>query len=175
MDSGPPASGAHYGPGPEPPQGAPVGYDPKTSSCGGSVSVISPDKTLHLIKKILDAAAEADVIAAPCPWCQQNVEMYQDAVNKAFGTDHHIPEVFYSHLMAVAFGLDAKKDAGLDQNIIKAENWNPWPRNSPLGFSWGVVPRGIYHRILMEDPTATHSDPGRTGERRQRRPARRAP
>ena len=99
-----------------------VPFDPKTSCCGGSVSVMSPDKTLHLIKKILDAAADADadVIATPCPLCQTNVEMYQDAINKKFGTDHQIPVVFYSQLMAVAFGMDAKKDAALDQNTIKA-------------------------------------------------------
>ncbi len=99
-----------------------VDYDPKTSCCGGAISVINPDKTLHLIKQILDAAkdAEADVIATPCPLCQQNVEMYQDAVNKKFGTDHNMPVVFYSQLMAVAFGMDPNTHAALDQNIIAA-------------------------------------------------------
>jgi heterodisulfide reductase subunit B len=96
-------------------------YDPKTSCCGGSVSVHSPDKTLHLIKKIVEAAvnAGADVIATPCPLCQQNVEMYQDAINKKFGTNFNIPVVFYSQLMAVAFGMDANKDAALDRNMIE--------------------------------------------------------
>ncbi len=99
-----------------------VDFDLKTSCCGGAVSVVSPQKTLHLIKQILDAAeeAEADVIATPCPLCQQNVEMYQDAVNKKFGTNHNIPVVFYSQLMAVAFGMDAKEDAALNQNVIRA-------------------------------------------------------
>jgi heterodisulfide reductase subunit B len=46
--------------------------------------------------------------------------MYQDAINKKFGTDFNIPVVFYSQIMAVAFGMDAKDDAALDQNIIKA-------------------------------------------------------
>ena len=100
-----------------------VDFDVKTSCCGGAISLISPQKTLHLIKKILDAAeeAEADVIATPCPLCQQNVEMYQDAVNKKFGTKHNIPVVFYSQLMAVAFGMDAKEDAALNQNVIRAD------------------------------------------------------
>jgi heterodisulfide reductase subunit B len=46
-----------------------VAYDPKTSCCGDSVSVYSPDKTLHLIKKILQAAVDAgaDVVATPVP------------------------------------------------------------------------------------------------------------
>ena len=74
-------------------------------------------------KQILDAAedAEADVIATPCPLCQQNVEMYQDAVNKKFSTKHNIPVVFYSQLMAIAFGMDAKEDAALDQNVIRSD------------------------------------------------------
>ncbi len=74
-------------------------------------------------KQILDAAeeAEADVIATPCPLCQQNVEMYQDAVNKKFGTKHNIPVVFYSQFMAVAFGMDAKEDAALDRNVIRSD------------------------------------------------------
>ena len=100
-----------------------VEYDPKTSCCGGSVSVMSPDKTLHLIKQIVEAAVDAgaDVIATPCPLCQTNVEMYQDAINAKYGTDFHIPVVFYSQLMAVAFGMDGSKDAALDQNIIRSE------------------------------------------------------
>ncbi len=100
-----------------------VDFDVKTACCGGAVSVISPEKTLHLIKEILDAAkeADADVIATPCPLCQTNVEMYQDAINKEFGTDFAIPVVFYSQLMAVAFGMDAKDDAALGRNTIRSE------------------------------------------------------
>ena len=56
-----------------------VPYEPKTACCGGSVSVYSPEKTLGLMAKILQAAedAKADVISTPCPLCQVNVEMYQ--------------------------------------------------------------------------------------------------
>ncbi len=61
------------------------------------------------------------MIATPCPLCQQNVELYQDAVNKTFGTKHNIPVVFYSQLMAVAFGMDAKADAALNQNVIRSD------------------------------------------------------
>ncbi len=100
-----------------------VEFDPKTSCCGGSVAVMSPDRTLHLIKEILQAAqdAEADVISTPCPLCQTNVEMYQDAINKKFGTDFNIPVVFYSQLMAVAFGMDPHKDAALQRNMVRSE------------------------------------------------------
>jgi len=100
-----------------------VEFDPKTSCCGGSVAVMSPDRTLHLIKTILEAADEAgaDVISTPCPLCQTNVEMYQDAINKKYGTSFNIPVVFYSQLMAVAFGMDKKTDAALQRNTIRSD------------------------------------------------------
>ncbi len=100
-----------------------VAFKNKTSCCGGAVSVIDPDKTLHLMKRILDEAKEmeADVIATPCPLCQTNVEIYQKNINDKFGTNFNIPVVFHSQLMAVAFGLDPMKDAAFDQNIIKAD------------------------------------------------------
>jgi heterodisulfide reductase subunit B len=99
-----------------------VPFQHKTACCGGSVAVMSPDRTLHLIKNILEEAkqAGADVISTPCPLCQTNVEMYQDQINEKFGTDYSIPVVFYSQLMAVAFGLDAEKDAALHRNTIAA-------------------------------------------------------
>ncbi|MCH8861717.1 MAG: CoB--CoM heterodisulfide reductase iron-sulfur subunit B family protein [Proteobacteria bacterium] len=99
-----------------------VDFNLKTSCCGGSVAVMSPDRTLHLIRDILQAAedAEADVITTPCPLCQTNVEMYQDAINKKFGTKFNIPVIFYSQLMAVAFGMDPDKDAALKRNTIRA-------------------------------------------------------
>ena len=65
--------------------------------------------------------ADADVIATPCSPCQQNVEIYQDAVNKKYGTDYKIPVMFYSQLMAVAFGMDAKANTCLDRNTIRSE------------------------------------------------------
>lgn len=97
-----------------------VQFQHKTACCGGSVAVMSPDRTLHLIKNILEDAkqAGADVISTPCPLCQTNVEMYQDQINKKFGTDYNIPVVFYSQLMAVAFGMDGEKDAALQRNTV---------------------------------------------------------
>ena len=40
---------------------------------------------------------------------------------KKYGTDYQIPVVFHSQVMAVAFGMDAKKDACLDRNTIRSE------------------------------------------------------
>ncbi|HIN22373.1 MAG TPA: hypothetical protein EYM71_11175 [Rhodospirillales bacterium] len=46
---------------------------------------------------------------------------------KKYGSDYQIPVVFHSQLIAVAFGMDVKKDAGLDRNTIRSENWKRWP------------------------------------------------
>jgi heterodisulfide reductase subunit B len=100
-----------------------VEFKNRTSCCGGSVSVMNPDKTLHLMKRILDEAQEkaVDVITTPCPLCQTNLEMYQAEINTRFNTSFNFPVVFYSQLMTVAFGMDAKKDAGLDALMIPAD------------------------------------------------------
>ncbi len=97
-------------------------FSNKTSCCGASVAVMSPERTLPLIKTILDEAVQAgaDVISTPCPLCQTNVEMYQQAINREYRTDFRIPVVFYSQLMAVAFGLDPVKGAALHRNTIPA-------------------------------------------------------
>jgi len=60
------------------------------------------------------------MIVTPCPVCQMNVEVYQDQINARHGTKFKMPVVYYSQLMAVAYGSSAK-EAGLDGNIIKAK------------------------------------------------------
>ena len=84
---------------------------------------MKPEKTLHLMKLLLEEAekAGADVISTPCPLCQTNLEMYQEAINKKYGTNFNIPVVFPQQLMAVAFGMDPVKDAALHRNTIRAE------------------------------------------------------
>ncbi len=100
-----------------------VQFKHKTSCCGASLSVMNPERTLHLMKAIVEEAVKqgADVISTPCPLCQSNVEMYQPLINEKYGTNYQIPVVFYSQLMAVAFGMDAHKDAALQRNTIRSE------------------------------------------------------
>ena len=73
------------------------------------------------IKKIIESAYDfgAEMIVTPCPVCQMNVEVYQSQINKKYGTKFNIPVLYYSQLMAVAYGATAK-EAGLDGNIVRA-------------------------------------------------------
>ena len=68
-------------------------------------------------------ASGASNIHAPtvCPMCAMNLEMYQDRINDAYGTDFDVPIVYLTQLMAVAFGMDLKKDAALNYNVIPPE------------------------------------------------------
>jgi heterodisulfide reductase subunit B len=96
-------------------------YDQKVTCCGGALAFSEPEKSQAQIKKIIESAYDfgAEMIVTPCPVCQMNVEVYQGQINKKYGTKFKIPVMYYSQLMAVAYGASAK-EAGLDGNIIRA-------------------------------------------------------
>jgi heterodisulfide reductase subunit B len=97
-------------------------YDKKVSCCGGALAFSEPEKSQDLIKDIIEAAYDggADMIVTPCPVCQMNVEVYQGHINQRHGTKFNIPVVYYSSLMAVAYGKSGK-EAGLDGQVIRAK------------------------------------------------------
>lgn len=96
-------------------------YDKKVQCCGGALAFSEPEKSQAMIKEIVESACDrgADLIVTPCPVCQLNVEAYQDQINKKYRTNFKIPVVYYSTLMAVAYGKDVKA-AGLDGQIIRS-------------------------------------------------------
>ena len=79
-------------------------------------------KSFELVKGIIESASDmgADMIVTPCPVCQMNVEVYQDEINETYNTKFAMPVVYYSTLMAVAYGRSAK-DAALNGQIIPAK------------------------------------------------------
>lgn len=100
----------------------PINFDKKVACCGGALAFSEPEKSQALIKDIIQAAYDggADMIVTPCPVCQMNVEVYQGHINKRHGTNFNIPVVYYSTLMAVAYGKSGKA-AGLDGQVIRAK------------------------------------------------------
>ena len=76
----------------------------------------------EMVKGIIEADYDhgADMIVTPCPVCQMNVEVYQDDINATYGTKFKMPVVYYSTLMAVACGRNAK-DSALNGQIIPAK------------------------------------------------------
>ena len=63
-----------------------------------------------------------DMIVTPYPVCQLNLEAYQSDINAKYKTKFNMPVVYYSALMAVAYGGDGKS-TGLDGQITKAKQW----------------------------------------------------
>nr|VFK25803.1 MAG: heterodisulfide reductase subunit B [Candidatus Kentron sp. MB] len=97
-------------------------YEKKVQCCGGALIFSEPEKSQAMIKDIIQAAYDqgADMIATPCPVCQMNVEIYQGKINERENTDFNMPVVYYSTMMAVAFGKSAKESA-LNGQVIRAE------------------------------------------------------
>jgi heterodisulfide reductase subunit B len=100
-----------------------VPFPKKMRCCGSGIFLTEMDNCFKLVRDILeDALAHgAQLISSVCPMCAMNLENYQDRINKAMGTDFDVPIVYLTQLMAVAFGLDMKKDAALHYNIIPPE------------------------------------------------------
>jgi len=94
-------------------------YEKKVQCCGGALAFSEPEKSQEMIKGIIEAAYDhgADMIVTPCPVCQMNVEVYQDQINATYATKFKMPVVYYSTLMAVAYGRSAK-DAALNGHLI---------------------------------------------------------
>ena len=97
-------------------------YEKKVQCCGGALAFSEPEKSQEMVKGIIEAAYDhgADLIVTPCPVCQMNVEVYQDRINQTYGTQFKMPVVYYSTLMAVAYGRSAK-DAALNGQVIPAK------------------------------------------------------
>ncbi len=93
----------------------------KTACCGSSMILSEEEVALGLIRKILNSAEAggAQCIVTVCPLCQMNIDAYQSTVNKKFGTNYHIPVLFFTQLMGIAFGL-SEKQLDIKTNIVSA-------------------------------------------------------
>ena len=87
-----------------------VDWSYKTDCCGGSLSLSTLDIALDLSHKILNNAIEcgADLIVTACPLCHANLDLRQKQINEEFGGTFDIPIVYFTQMMGVAYGLDAK-------------------------------------------------------------------
>lgn len=110
-----------------------VDFPAKAQCCGGHMTQISEEVALHLIFQLLKNAVdnEADVIAAICPMCQLNLDAYQDAVNKHYGTDFNIPILYFTQLIGLAFGF-GEATMGIGQELVDARPALANIQNKPL-------------------------------------------
>ncbi len=99
-----------------------VPFPMKSRCCGGSLIISEEEASLKLIKEVLDSAVSngAEVMITGCPLCQLNVDAYQTMVNKKYKTNYHLPVLFFTQLMGLAFGF-GEKDLGLKTSLVPAE------------------------------------------------------
>ncbi|MFH1383084.1 MAG: CoB--CoM heterodisulfide reductase iron-sulfur subunit B family protein [Chloroflexota bacterium] len=102
--------------------GDPTAFPMKSRCCGGSLIISEEDVALELVAKILNSAVSngAQCLVTVCPLCQTNLDAYQGRVNQKLKTNFNLPILFFTQLMGIALGLDAKT-LGLKTNIIPAD------------------------------------------------------
>lgn len=98
-----------------------VDFPLKTHCCGGHMTQISADTAYELIRRLLHNASEyrADIIVTGCPMCQLNLDAYQSQVNRHFGTDFHLPVLYFTQMIGLAMGL-APADLGIGREVVSA-------------------------------------------------------
>ncbi|NIS79842.1 MAG: disulfide reductase [Anaerolineales bacterium] len=99
-----------------------VDFPLKTQCCGGHMTQIMRSEALELIRRLLQTVADsgADLIVTPCPMCQLNLDVYQSGVNHQFGTDFHIPILYFTQLMGLAFGM-THRSLGIGREFTDAK------------------------------------------------------
>lgn len=98
-----------------------IDFPLKTHCCGGHMTQISPPMAFELIRRLIHGADQyqADVMATVCPMCQMNLDAYQGETNHYFQTNYHMPILFFTQLIGLAFGLDPK-DLGFGKELVSA-------------------------------------------------------
>jgi heterodisulfide reductase subunit B len=98
-----------------------IDFPLKTHCCGGHMTQIGPNTAFELIRRLVHAADQyrADLMVTLCPMCQLNIDAYQGEMNRHFRTAYHMPIVFFTQLVGLAFGLDPKA-LGFGRELVDA-------------------------------------------------------
>lgn len=98
-----------------------IDFPLKTHCCGGHMTQIGPSTAFELIRRLISSADQyhADLMVTVCPMCQMNLDAYQAETNRYFHTNYHMPILFFTQLMGLAFGLEAK-DLGFGKELVSA-------------------------------------------------------
>lgn len=85
------------------------------------MTVIGPDVAYGMIRRLVHGAAEAgaDLVVTLCPMCQLNLDAYQVEMNRHFHADYHMPVLYFTQLMGLAFG-HKPVDLGIGKEFVDA-------------------------------------------------------
>ena len=82
-----------------------VPYVMKTRCCGGVLMTTQRDIALKLVGDLLAPVRDVDCVVTVCPLCQLNLEAYQRNVGSRLGERVHVPILYFTQLMGLAFAL----------------------------------------------------------------------
>jgi len=104
-----------------------VDYSLKTKCCGGALTGTIHDVGIRLNYILLKEAARkgANAIVTLCPLCQFNLDAYQAEIRKHSGEPLDIPILFFTQVLAWAFGGDPKK-LGVHRGIAGRQMLKQW-------------------------------------------------
>lgn len=99
-----------------------IDFPLKTHCCGGHMTQISPNVAFELLRRLLHAADqyEADLMVTLCPMCQMNLDAYQNETNHHFHTSYHMPILFFTQLIGLAFGKSAE-ELGIGRELVPVD------------------------------------------------------
>ena len=97
----------------------PLDWSYKTRCCGVSLGISQLPIALELSRKILRNAkgVGADAIVVACPLCHVNLDARQKQIEEEFKETFHLPIIYFTQLMGLAFGLNPE-ELGLDKHFI---------------------------------------------------------
>jgi len=101
-----------------------IDWNMKTFCCGASFALTQTDVVLELTRKILADAdsAGAQVISVGCPLCHANLDDRQKQINENFNTNFKIPIFYFTELMGLALGIEAK-DLGIFRRLTEVKDF----------------------------------------------------
>ncbi len=100
-----------------------IDFPQKTHCCSGHMTQISPEVAYELLHRLISGADryQADVMATLCPMCQLNLDAYQGDMNAHFDTDYHMPVLYFTQLMGLAFGHEPD-ELGIGKEFVDARD-----------------------------------------------------
>lgn len=100
-----------------------VDYPLRTECCGGHMPQIGPETAFEMIRRLLYAAdkLDTDAMVTICPMCQLNLDGFQGETNRFFNTNYHIPVLFFTQLIGLAFGIKPQ-ELGFGAELVSARN-----------------------------------------------------
>jgi heterodisulfide reductase subunit B len=95
----------------------------KVECCGSYETVDRPEVVAEKCHRILSDALrrEADLVVTSCPLCEFNLDERQDKISEAVPTWPGIPVLYFSSLIAIAFGLP-EEEWGLESAHVNPKD-----------------------------------------------------